>query len=74
MIHVEEVCQRDIASLHKIDFQHQHETADGEPEIVSHHHDALHPSSVTLPKGLHQLRIVLVAFGVQPLLELVDDD
>ena len=47
---------------------------DRQPEIVPHHDDALHPAAVALPQGLHQFGVLLAALGVEPLLELVQDD
>ena len=47
---------------------------DRHPEVVAHHDDALHPAAVALPQGLHQFGVLFVLLGVQPLLELVEDE
>ena len=47
---------------------------DRHPEIIPHHDDALHPAAVALPQGLHQFGVLFFLLGVQPLLELVEDD
>ena len=43
------------------------------PEIIPHHHDRLDMLAVALPKGGDQFRVLLTPLGMQPLLELVQD-
>ena len=73
MIGVEEIDQPRVLAFHEAESPVLHETADGQPEIVPHHDDALHPSAITLPQGLHQFRVLFFLLGVQPLLELVEN-
>ena len=47
---------------------------DRHPEVVAHHDDALHPLAVALPQGFDQFRVFIDRLGMQPLLELVEDD
>ena len=48
---------------------------DRHPEVVPHQDDALHAAAVALPQGLRPARRSRsLALGVQPLLELVEDD
>ena len=58
----------------KSNFQLPHESDHRHPEIIPHHDDALHPAAVALPQGLHQFGVLFFLLGVQPLLELVEDD
>jgi hypothetical protein len=74
VVEVEQVGQGRVLTLEQIDLQFDHEPRRRQPEIVSHHHHALDAPAVTLPQGLHQLRVLLFLPGVQPLLELVQDD
>ncbi len=74
VIHVEEIDQADVAAFDQRDFQLSQEAADPQPEVVPHHHDALDPSAVTLPDRLNQLGVLFLAFAVEPLLELIQDD
>ena len=63
-----------VLAFNKANLQLPHEPADGHPEIIPHHDDALHPAAVALPQGLHQFGVLFLLLGVQPLLELVEDD
>ena len=69
-----EIDQRLSSGLKKPNFRVPQKSADGQPEIVSHHDDALDPAPVALPQGLHQFGVLVVSFGMQPLLELVQND
>ena len=44
------------------------------PKVIAHHDDALHALAVALPQSLGQFRVLFSPLGVQPLLELVEDD
>ena len=63
-----------VPAFEQPNLQISQKPADGEPEVVAHHDDALHPPAVALPQGLHKFRVLLLLLGVQPLLELVEDD
>ncbi len=41
---------------------------------VGPHHDALHTDAVALPQRLNQFGVLLLLPGVEPLLELIEDD
>jgi hypothetical protein len=69
---VEQIDEPGVLPLQHPDLQRLHEPADGQPEVVAHHDEALYPAPVALPQGLHQLRALVPAPGVQPLLELVE--
>ena len=56
------------------DLQLAQEPGQGQPEIVPHHDDALDVLAVALPQGLGQFGVLLLPLGVQPLLELVEDE
>ncbi len=56
------------------DFQIPQKSADSEPEIVPHHHYALHLATVTLPQGVYQPRVRFGSVRMEPLLELDQDD
>ena len=58
----------------QVDLQVAHEPAGGQPEVVAHHDDRLDVLAVALPQGGDQLRVLLAAPGVEPLLELVEDE
>lgn len=68
---IEKIDEPGVLPLDDSNFQRLHETTDREPKIISHHHDALQPSAITLPQGLHQLRVFFPSFRMKPLLELV---
>ena len=74
MIDVEEIDRRGVLAFNEANLQLPHEPGRRHPEIIAHHDDALHPSAVALPQGLNQFRILFFLLGVQPLLELVEDD
>ena len=70
---IKEIDQPGVLSLNKPNFQGLHEAAHCEPEIIPHQDEGLHAASIALPQGLGQFRGLVPAMGVQPLLELVDD-
>ena len=55
-------------------FDSLHEPGQRHPEIVAHHEDALDAVAVALPEGLREPGVLVVPVGVEPLLELVDDE
>ncbi len=69
-----QVHQRTVLPFDQSDFQIPQKPADSKPEVVPHHDHALRPATVALPQGLHQFGVLLLLLGVQPLLELVEDD
>src|SRR5271157_2294930 len=71
---IEQIDWSDVFALNKFDMEIAHEPGQGHPEIIPHHDDALDVLAVTLPKALDQFGIVLLPPGVQPLLELVEND
>ena len=50
------------------------EPGDGHPEVVPHQHQGLHAATVALAQCLHQFGVLFLPFGVEPLLELVQDE
>ena len=45
MMEIEQICQPTILSLNQTHFQIAKKPTDSQPEIISHHHNALHRSS-----------------------------
>ena len=74
VIHVEEIDRRRVLAFKKSNLQLPHEAGRRHPEVIAHHDDALYPAAIALPQGLHQVRVFFFLLGVQPLLELVEDD
>src|SRR6266851_154483 len=70
VVQVEEICQRAVLPFDKSDFQIPQKSANGEPEIIPHHDDALYPGAVALPQGLYEFGVFLFFLCVEPLLEL----
>jgi len=70
----EEIDQGDVLTGRQFDLQIGHEPARGEPEIVPHHDDRLEMFSIALSQGSDQFSALLTPLGMQPLLELVQDD
>ena len=64
----------DVLALDQVDLQVAHEPAGGQPEVVPHQDDRLDVLAVALPQGGDQLGVLLAPPGVQPLLELVEDE
>ena len=62
------------SAFEQSDFQLSHEPSRRHPEIIPHHDDALDPAAIALPQGLHQVRVFFFLPGMEPLLELVQDD
>ena len=65
--------QRCSRSGDEIDLQVPHEPAGGQPEIIPHHHDRLDMLAIALTKSGDQFRVLLTPLGMEPLLELVQD-
>jgi hypothetical protein len=74
VVEVEQVDHGSVLPLEKIDLQFAHESSRGQPKIITHHNQALHPPAVALAQCLHQFRVSFLMFCVQPLLELVDHE
>ena len=74
MQQVKEINEGRIAPFQNLNLHCFHEPTDSEPEIITHHHNALHPAPVTLAEGLHQFGVLLGAPGMKPLLELVQHE
>jgi len=74
VIGVKQINRRRVLAFKKANLQLPHEADYGHPEIIPHHHDALNSALVALPQSLYQLRVLFLLLGVQPLLELVEDD
>jgi len=68
---VKEIDQGRIPSLQDLDLYGFHEPAHGQPKIVPHHDDTLQAPAVAVPHGLHQLAVLFISLGMEPLLELV---
>ncbi len=56
------------------DLQIPHEATGGEPEIVPHQHNRLRMLAIAVPKRGDQLRVLFTSLGMEPLLELVQDE
>ena len=65
---------REFSPFHQTDVQVMQEPGDGHPEVVPHQHQGLHAAAVALAQGLHQFGVLFLPFGVEPLLELVQDE
>ena len=74
MDQVEQVDQGGVPALDELDVQLAHEPAQGDPEVIPHHDDGLDAIAVALPQRAGQLRVAIAPTGVQPLLELIEDD
>ena len=57
----------------KSDLQVAHEPARRQPEIIPHHHDRLEMLAIAVPKSGDQFRVLLTPLGMEPLLELIQD-
>ena len=69
-----QIDQSTVLTFNKPNFQFPQEPTHRHPEVIPHHHDALHSATVALPQGLHQIGVFFFLLGVQPLLELVEND
>jgi hypothetical protein len=74
MIQVKEIDSTRVLAFHQANFQFAHEPRCRHPEIVPYHDNALDPSPIALPQGLHQFRALFFFFSVQPLLELIKNN
>ena len=63
----------DVLALEQSDLQVPHEPAGRQPEIIPHHHDRLDMLAIALTKGGDQFRVLLTSLGMEPLLELIQD-
>ena len=70
---VEEINGSGVLPWSKLDFQIRHEPGRRHPEIVPHHHDRLKMLAIALPQGGDQFRVLLTSLGMEPLLELIQD-
>ena len=73
MAGIEEIHQGAVVPFDQSDFQVPHEPAGGEPEIIPHQHNRLHMLAIAVTKSGDQFRILLASLGMEPLLELVQD-
>ena len=73
MAGIEEIHQGAVLALEQSDLQVPHEPAGGEPEIIPHQHDRLNMLAIAVPKSGDQFRVLLASLGMEPLLELIQD-
>ena len=73
VVQVEEIHGRRVLSFEEADLQVPHEPGRRHPEIIPHHHDGLEMFAIALTKGGDQLGVLLTSLGMEPLLELVQD-
>ena len=73
MAGIEEIHQGAVLPFEQADLQVPHEPAGGEPEIIPHQHDRLNMLAIAVPKSGDQFRVLLTSLGMEPLLELVQD-
>src|SRR6516165_3825796 len=73
MAGIKQIDQSNVLIRYQIDFQFTHEPAGGEPEIIAHQHEYLDPLTVALTQSGDQVRVRLTALGMEPLLELIQD-
>ena len=59
MVRVEQVGKCSILALDKIDLQLREKPGYRQPEIITHHENALHPPTVALSYCLHQFAVPL---------------
>ena len=73
---VEGVHRGEVLALHQPDLQVPHEPGGRHREVVADQDDALDAGPVALPQGPDQLGLAFapIPFGMEPLLELVQDD
>ena len=63
----------DVLPFEQADLQVPHEPGRRHPEIIPHHHDRLNMLAIAMTKSGDQFRVLLTSLGVEPLLELVQD-
>ncbi len=73
MTGIKEIHEGAVLPLDQSDLQFPHEPAGGEPEIVPHQHNRLNMLTIAVPKGGDQFRVLLTSLGMEPLLELIQD-
>ena len=73
MAGIEQIHQGTVLTFEQSDLQVPHESAGGEPEIIPHQHDRLNMLAIAVPKSGDQFRVLLTSRGMEPLLELVQD-
>ncbi len=73
MAEVEKINEGRVLALEQLNFQVRHEPADREPEIVPDQDERLQMLAVALTQGGGQLGVFLGPPGMEPLLELVED-
>lgn len=70
---IEEVGHRTVAALKNRNLQLFEEAADRQPEVVADEDQSLQPLAIALPQRGGKFLIRQAPFGVQPLLELIED-
>ena len=73
MAGIKEIHEGAVLPFNQSDLQVPHEPAGGEPEIIPHQHDRLNMLAIAVPKSGDQFRVLLASLGMEPLLELVQD-
>ena len=73
MTGIEKVHQGAVLSFDQADFQVAHEPAGGEPEIIPDQHHGLDMLAIAVPERGDELGVRLAPPGMEPLLELVED-
>ena len=73
MVEVEEINGCRVLPFDKADLQVPHEPGRRHPEIIPHQHDRLNMLAIAVPKGGDQFGVLLTPPGMEPLLELVQD-
>ena len=73
MVEVEEINGCRVLPFDKADLQIPHEPGRRHPEIIPHQHNRLNMLAIAVPKSGDQFRVLLTSLGMEPLLELVQD-
>src|SRR5262249_12387296 len=73
VVEVEEINGCRVFSFDEVDLQSPHEPGRRHPEIIPHQHDRLDMLAIAVPQGGDKFRVLVTSAGVQPLLELVQD-
>ncbi len=71
---VEELDRGGVDALRQRDIDRLQKARHGHPEVVAHHDQGRNSPAVTLLERPHQLGVGLVGVGLEPLLELVEDE